>query len=66
MKYCKGKFHGSVRKEIEDSEKYCLICTGRYKAEKDERNKKIGKAITTTVAIVATPLITAALSGADS
>lgn len=50
MKYCKGKFHGNVQKEIDDSEEFCLICKGRMLAEKEEKKKKCGKIFKTYIA----------------
>lgn len=59
MKYCSGKYHGDVKKEIEDNEDYCIICRGRIANEKEEKKKKrnttlrnIGKGVVVTIPIV--------------
>lgn len=44
MKYCLGKFHGNVKKTIDDNEDFCLLCKSRMEAEKiakKEKRKKI-------------------------
>ncbi|MBQ7905132.1 MAG: hypothetical protein IJ361_05165 [Spirochaetaceae bacterium] len=39
MKYCSGKYHGDIKKQIEDNENYCLLCCGRIANEKEEKKK---------------------------
>ena len=43
MKYCTGKFHGEVKKQIDDNEDYCLLCKSRMEAEKQEKKEKTKK-----------------------
>lgn len=67
MKYCMGKFHGSVQKQIEDSENYCLLCNGRYLAEKEakkEKTKEIIKNVATVVVSTVGSFAAAALGSA--
>ena len=67
MKYCMGKFHGPVQKEIEDSENYCLLCKGRYAAEKEakkEKTKEIIKNVATVVVSTVGSFAAAALGSA--
>ncbi len=59
MKYCSGKYHGDVKKQIEDNEDYCIICRGRIANEKEEKKKKrnttllnIGKGVVAAIPIV--------------
>lgn len=68
MKYCMGKFHGSVQKQIEDSENYCLLCNGRYLAEKEAKKKKrkeILKTAANVAVVVATTVATFAVGAAS-
>lgn len=58
MKYCSGKYHGDVKKQIEDNEDYCIICRGRIASEKEEKRKKrnnillnIGKGVVAAIPI---------------
>ena len=43
MKYCTGKFHGEVKKQIDDNEDFCLLCKSRMEAEKQEKKEKTKK-----------------------
>ena len=40
MKYCLGKFHGNVKKTIDDNEDFCLLCKSRMEAEKIAKKEK--------------------------
>lgn len=58
MKYCSGKYHGDVKKQIEDNEDYCLLCCGRIANEKEEKKNKrnnillnIGKGVVAAIPI---------------
>lgn len=42
---CKGKYHGSVPKELPEGEKLCLLCKAYIDAQKRERNENIKKTL---------------------
>ena len=64
MKYCSGKYHGDVKKQIEDNEDYCLLCCGRIANEKEEKKKK-GFNIFLNIGKVVVPAIPIALGVAN-
>lgn len=43
MKYCTGKFHGEVKKQIDDNEDFCLLCKSRMEDEKQAKKEKTKK-----------------------
>ncbi|MBP3772254.1 MAG: hypothetical protein J6I53_06125 [Treponema sp.] len=62
MKYCCGKYHGDVQKQIADNEDYCLICKGKMQAEKEQK-KENKKKTWVTIGKVASAVLPAVLSG---
>lgn len=62
MKYCCGKYHGDVQKQIEDSEDYCLVCKGKMQAEKEQK-KENKKKTWVTIGKVASAVLPVVLSG---
>ena len=53
MKYCSGKYHGDVKKQIDDNEDFCLLCKRRMEVEKQEKKEKIKKNLVNGLFIVA-------------
>lgn len=47
MKYCCGKYHGDVQKQIEDNEDYCLVCKGKMQAKKEQKKENKKKTLVT-------------------
>ena len=62
MKYCCGKYHGDVQKQIEDSEDYCLVCKGKMQAKKEQK-KENKKKTWVTIGKVASAVLPAVLAG---
>lgn len=58
-KQCKGKYHGTAIKYINDDEKYCLICQQQI----DMKNKRKKEAVGTTVASIVVGIIVKVLTG---
>ena len=54
-KQCKGKYHGTAIKYINDDEKYCLICQQQIDLNKKKRRDTlaaIGAGVMTVVGII--------------
>lgn len=58
-KQCKGKYHGTAIKYINDDEKYCLICQQQI----DMKNKRKKEAVGTTVVSIVVGIIVKVLTG---
>jgi hypothetical protein len=68
MKYCSGKYHGNVKKQIEDNEDYCIICRGKIASEKEEKKKKRNKTLLNICkgVVAAIPIVLSAVNLAKS
>lgn len=64
-KECKGKYHGTAIKYINDDEKYCLICQQQIELKKKKRNEIIAGIGGTVISIVV-GVIVKALTGGNS
>ena len=62
MKYCCGKYHGDVQKQIEDNEDYCLVCKGKMQAKKEQKKENKKKTLV-TIGKVASAVLPAVLLG---
>ncbi len=62
MKYCCGKYHGDVQKQIADNEDYCLICKGKMQAEKEQKKENKKKTLV-NIGKVASAVLPAVLLG---
>ncbi len=51
-KECKGKYHGSGVKYIDDDQKYCLVCQQEY-----ERRKKRTKEVIVSIGTIGVAII---------
>ena len=56
MTYCSGIYHGDVKKQIADSEKYCFYCKGRMEYEKKQKGIKLCNGLC-KVAAVGLPIV---------
>lgn len=64
QKECKGKYHGSGIKYIDDDQKYCLICQQEYERRK-KKTKEIFGAIGSAVFVGVGFIIKACLGNKD-
>lgn len=61
-KQCKGKYHGTAIKYINDDEKYCLICQQQIDM-KNKRKKEVISVGTTVASSIVVGIIVIVLTG---